>query len=66
MINETFFKISSRIPVTGEFKLDQEVIIKVGANSYLFNIVKIEQESTQDGQYNQVFKLKYFAPYGNE
>jgi hypothetical protein len=57
-INEKFIKISSRLPVSREFELGNDIILRGEGQEFTLNVVKTEDYDLQDGTINRVYTLK--------
>jgi hypothetical protein len=52
-INEHIIKVSGKANLPNELSMDQDVTLVLHGS-----VVKIEQESNQDGTVNQIYKVK--------
>jgi hypothetical protein len=57
-INESFVKLSSRVPFPLPLELGQDVNVTIDSQHYIYNVVKSEDLDKQDGSIDRVFTLK--------
>lgn len=58
VINETFLKLSSKVPFPKSLQLGQDLVVLIDREQYIFNIVKEETNDKQDGTVDKTFVAK--------
>lgn len=57
-INEKFLKLSTKVPISSDVVLGQDIVVTILGNAYMFNVVKEETNDMQDGTVNKTFVAK--------
>ena len=57
-INETFLKLSSKVPYPDSLSLRQDLSVQIEGKHYIFNVVKEEINDLQNGEVNKTFIAK--------
>lgn len=57
-INETYVKLSGRVPFPLSLELGQDVTVTIESTPYFYNVVKSEDFDNQDNTIDRVFTLK--------
>lgn len=57
-INESFIKLSSKVPLPFNIDLGDDVTVKIGEHPFIFNVVKKEENDNQDGTIDVTYVAK--------
>jgi hypothetical protein len=57
-VNETFLKLSSKVPYPESLSLGQDLTVQIEGKHYIFNVVKEEINDLQDGTVNKTYVAK--------
>jgi hypothetical protein len=63
-VNETYLKLSSKVPLSHPFSLGEDITVTIkpdsseASHNYIFNVVKEEINDLQDGTVNKTYVAK--------